>query len=109
MEYSPNCEDIFIRLALRDHTDLRPAARIAPPSKKFSLLHIPAQNLLTGTDNGPSGACLACDTGLIVLSPDRIRGRRGDEPERIRMLELTARVLAHRQIVHNPSKFHVQV
>jgi hypothetical protein len=105
----PDCEDILICLALRDHTDLCSASRIAPSSQKLSLLHIPAENFLAGTDNGPSGARLACSTGLLLFGPDRIRRRRGDKPERIRMLEFAVTMLAHTSDISNNRKPHVQV
>lgn len=88
MQNLPNSEDILIGLTLRNHCYLRSAGRIAPASKQFSLLYIPAKNFFTGTDNGSTGASLAnSTTNLLVLGPDRIRGRRGDEPECIRVLE----------------------
>lgn len=84
----PNGEDIFIGFALCNHRHLRSAGGIAPAAEQFSLLNIPAENLLTGTDNGSTGASLAnCAASLLILGPDRIRGRRGDEPECIRVLE----------------------
>jgi hypothetical protein len=85
----PNRENVFIRLALRNGSNLRFTRGIPPSPKQFSLFHIPAENFLTCTDNSSSGTCLArrtC-TDLIVSGPYRIRRRGRNEAESIRMLE----------------------
>lgn len=73
-KYLPNGEDILIGLALRDHSHLSLARRIAPSSEQLALLDIPAQDLFTSADNRSSSAGLAHTAGsMLVFGPYHVR------------------------------------
>ena len=73
-----------------DRRDLRFTRRVSPFPQQLPLLYIPTQDILTSSDESPSGAraaSSACDP--IVLGPDSIRRSGRNEPERFRMLEFS--------------------
>lgn len=84
----PDCENILIRLALRNGTSLRGARGVVPLTDQLPLLHVPAEDIFTRANNCPSGAGMACS--VWILGPNRIRRGGSNETKGVRMLEFPA-------------------